>query len=213
MAADSQHASAEPGPRRDFLVLVAGSMAAVGTAIALWPFIESMNPAADTLSAGAPIDIDISALQPGQQITVLWQSKPVFIVSRTATELKTLQEPQLLANLRDPDSNILQQAPYATNWHRSIKPEILVLVGICTHLGCIPKFTPGIGGDLGASWEGGFFCPCHGSKYDLAGRVFRGVPAPYNLPVPPYMFVNDTTLRIGENPPASKFEFSKIEQV
>jgi ubiquinol-cytochrome c reductase iron-sulfur subunit len=156
MAADIQHASAEPGPRRDFLILVAGAMTAVGTAIALWPFLESMNPAADTLSAGAPIDVDISALQPGQQITVLWQSKPVFIVNRTAAELKTLQEPQLLANLRDPESDVLQQAPYATNWHRSIKPEILVLVGICTHLGCIPKFTPGVGGDLGASWEGGF---------------------------------------------------------
>jgi ubiquinol-cytochrome c reductase iron-sulfur subunit len=205
--------SSEAAPRRDFLVLVAGGMAAVGAAAMLWPFIDSLNPAADTLAAGAPIDVDISPLQPGQQITVLWQSKPVFIVNRTAAELGTLQDPKLLADLRDPSSEVLQQAPYAANWHRSIKPEFLVLVGICTHLGCIPKFTPGAVGALGPGWQGGYFCPCHGSRYDLAGRVFKGVPAPYNLPVPPYTFVTDTMLRIGESPPNVKFEFSAIEQL
>jgi ubiquinol-cytochrome c reductase iron-sulfur subunit len=151
-----------PVPRRDFLVLVASGMTAVGAASALWPFIDSLNPAADALAAGAPIDVDISPIQPGQQITVLWQSKPVFIVNRTAAELKTLQDPKLLADLRDPSSQMLQQAPYAANWHRSIKSEYLVLVGICTHLGCIPKFTPGSGGTLGASWQGGYFCPFTG---------------------------------------------------
>ncbi|MGB8842431.1 MAG: ubiquinol-cytochrome c reductase iron-sulfur subunit [Aliidongia sp.] len=211
MATETQDLSAEP-PRRDFLVLVAGAMAATGAAAATWPFIDSMNPAADTLAAGAPIDVDVTPIQPGQQITVLWQSKPIFIVRRIPAELKMLQDPTLLAGLRDPSSLALQQAPYAANWHRSIKPEFLVVVGICTHLGCIPKFMPAPGGELGANWEGGYFCPCHGSRYDLAGRVFKGVPAPYNLPVPPYTFVTDTVIRIGENPPGVKFEFSEIEQ-
>ncbi|MGH7001054.1 MAG: ubiquinol-cytochrome c reductase iron-sulfur subunit, partial [Stellaceae bacterium] len=112
-----------------------------------------------------------------------------------------------------PKSDVLQQPPYATNWHRSIKPEYLVLVGICTHLGCIPEFTPQLGGSLGPAWPGGYFCPCHGSRYDLSGRVFSGVPAPYNLPVPPYHFLNDTTVRIGDNPPNSTFDFDSIEQI
>jgi ubiquinol-cytochrome c reductase iron-sulfur subunit len=172
-----------------------------------------MEPARDTLAAGAPVDIDISHIQPGQQIVVLWRSRPIFIMHRTEDELKTLQSQQDTSQLRDPNSAVLQQPEYAKNWHRSIKPEILVLVGICTHLGCIPGFNPAPGGDLGPSWQGGYFCPCHGSRYDLAGRVFQGVPAPLNLPVPPYNFVSDTVVRIGENPAGSTFDLNSVEQL
>ena len=173
-----------------------------------------MNPAADVLAAGGPIDIDLSKMAPGQQIRVVWRGRPIFVVRRTEQNLKVLREPQLLARLRDPESRQHQQADYAENWHRSIKPEFLVLVGICTHLGCIPDYRPQPGAaDLGANWLGGYFCPCHGSKYDLAGRVFKNVPAPLNLPVPPYRFTADTMLRVGENPPGSTFDFSSIEQI
>ena len=123
-------------------------------------------------------------------------------------------KPLCLDQLADPQSRQRQQPPYADNWHRSVKPEYGVLVGICTHLGCIPNFGPLPNSTQpAANWLGGYFCPCHGSKYDLAGRVFRGVPAPYNLPVPPYHFVNETTIRIGENPPGTNFDFSSILQI
>jgi ubiquinol-cytochrome c reductase iron-sulfur subunit len=171
-----------------------------------------MEPARDTLAAGAPVDIDISHIQPGQQIVVLWRSRPIFIMHRTEDELKKLQA-QDANPLRDVNSTALQQPEYAKNWHRSIKPEILVLVGICTHLGCIPGFIPQPGGELGPSWQGGYFCPCHGSRYDLSGRVFAGVPAPLNLPVPPYTFVSDTVVRIGENPAGSNFDLNSVEQL
>ena len=136
----------------------------------------------------------------------------VSIVNRPPEALKTLQEPELVSRLSDPHSTVLQQPTYAENWHRSVKPELLVLVGVCTHLGCIPSFQPEKG-EVDASWLGGYFCPCHGSKYDLAGRVYSGVPAPYNLPVPPYMFVNDKTLRVGANPSGANFELSDIVQL
>jgi ubiquinol-cytochrome c reductase iron-sulfur subunit len=203
----------DAGSRRDFLVIAANALVGVGAACVAWPLIKSMNPAADVLAAGAPVDIDISSVQPGQQIVVLWRSRPIFIVHRTPDELAKLQTDADRALLRDPDSDNLQQPPYAKNAYRSVKPEYLVLVGICTHLGCIPNFVPAPGGSLGASWPGGYFCPCHGSRYDLAGRVFSGVPAPLNLPVPPYHFVSDTTVRIGENPPDSTFDFGSIEQI
>jgi ubiquinol-cytochrome c reductase iron-sulfur subunit len=172
-----------------------------------------MNAARDTLAAGAPLDVDLSHLQPGQQIVVLWRSRPIFVVNRTAAVLKSLQDTAVLNRLRDPESAVDQQPDYAKNWHRSIKPEYLVLVGICTHLGCIPEFTPQPGGTLGPDWPGGYFCPCHGSRYDLAGRVFQGVPAPYNLPVPPYNFVSNTMVRIGENPSGSSFDLNDVEQL
>jgi ubiquinol-cytochrome c reductase iron-sulfur subunit len=128
--------------------------------------------------------------------------------------LKTLQTPQLVDRLSDPKSQEMQQPPYARNWHRSAKADVGVLVGICTHLGCIPDFLPKPNPTQPvANWPGGYFCPCHGSKYDAAGRVYSGVPAPYNLPVPPYNFVNDTTLRIGENPPNVAWDFASIVQV
>ena len=206
-------AHAEGGTRRDFLVIAANALMGVGAACAAWPLIKSMNPSRDVLAAGAPVDIDISSLQPGQQILVLWRSRPVFIVNRNPDELKQLQTSQDTSLLRDPNSDELQQPPYAKNWHRSIKPEFLVLIGICTHLGCIPEFSPQPGGALGANWLGGYFCPCHGSRYDMSGRVYSGVPAPYNLPVPPHRFINDTTIRIGENPPDSSWDFGSIVQI
>jgi ubiquinol-cytochrome c reductase iron-sulfur subunit len=201
-------------PRRDFLTLVAGALGAVGVASALWPFIDSLEPAADTLAAGAPVDVDLSPVKPGQQITVVWRGHPIWVLRRTDDELKTLQSQADLSLLRDPGSANFQQPKYAQNWHRSIKPEWSVLVGICTHLGCVPNFEPPGGSQqMGPGWPGGYFCPCHGSKYDLAGRVFSGVPAPYNLPVPPYTFLSDSKIRIGENPKGETFELADVEQI
>jgi ubiquinol-cytochrome c reductase iron-sulfur subunit len=207
------HGPADSATRRDFLVLAGSAVAVVGAAVTAWPFIDSLNPAADTIAAGAPIDIDLAPVQPGQQIIVSWRGRPIFIVHRTPDQLKMLQDAKDTSLLSDPDSEVGQQPPYAKNWHRSVNPEYLVLVGICTHLGCIPEFQPGQGGFLGASWPGGYFCPCHGSKYDLSGRVFSGVPAPYNLPVPPYHFPTKTAVRIGENPPDVAWDFSSIVQI
>ena len=203
-----------PSTRRDFLYVMTAAVSGVGAAATMWPLIDQMNPDAATIAAGGPIDIDVSQMQPGQQIVLLWSARPVFIVKRTKAALDGLRDPQLIAGLRDPNSQETQQPSYAVNWHRSIKPEYLVLVGICTHLGCIPKFMPKPDlSDPAPNWPGGFFCPCHGSKYDLAGRVFTGVPAPYNLPVPPHRFPDDKTLRVGENPADSSFDFNSILQV
>lgn len=186
----------------------------MGLAAALVPFIAQMNPDASTLAAGGPVDFDVSKMAPGQQVMVRWRSRPVFIVRRPAAALRTLQDPTLVGQLADPDSQQDQQPPYADNWHRSVKPEYAVLVGICTHLGCIPGFFPQPSpSQPAANWVGGYFCPCHGSKYDLAGRVFKGVPAPYNLPVPPYHFVSDTMIRIGANPPGVAWDFDAIAQI
>ena len=204
----------EEPSRRDFLYIATGTVAAVGAVATLVPLVNQMNPDASTLAAGGPIDLDISKIEPGQQVVVRWRERPVFVFHRTPETLKTLQDKQLTSQLADPNSQQLQQAPYATNWHRSIKPEFGVLVGICTHLGCIPLFYPQPNATTPvADWPGGYFCPCHGSKYDPAGRVFSGVPAPYNLPVPPYTFVSNTTIRIGENPSGSNWDFSSIRQL
>ncbi len=212
--APAGHPADEPenGPRRDFLMMATATMAAAGTVIALIPFIDQMNPAKDVLAAGGPLDVDLSKIQEGEQLLVKWRGRPIFVLRRTQKMLATLKEPSLIARLRDPNSERLQQPKYAENTDRAIKPEYAVLVGICTHLGCIPELHPKPG-DLGADWPGGYFCPCHGSKYDFAGRVFRGVPAPLNLPVPPYHFVTDTTLRVGENPKGSNFALSDVEQI
>jgi ubiquinol-cytochrome c reductase iron-sulfur subunit len=207
--------SSGPEPtRRDLLSLIATAGAAIGAGAIAWPLIDSMDPSADVIAAGAPIDIDISKLAVGQQIVVLWRGAPMLIVNRSPEALKTLQEPNLVSRLADPGSAVHQQPPYAENWHRSVKPEFAVLVGICTHLGCLPGYMPNPDPTTPApGWPGGYFCPCHGSKYDLAGRVYTGVPAPYNLPVPPYNFINDKTLRIGENPAGTTFELTSIVQM
>jgi ubiquinol-cytochrome c reductase iron-sulfur subunit len=203
-----------PGTRRDFLYIATAAVGAFGAAATLVPLLDQMEPDASTLAAGGPVEIDISKVAPGQQVIARWRNRPIFIVNRPPAVLKILQEKKMADRLADPQSAQHQQPPYAQNWHRSIKPEFGVLVGICTHLGCIPLFYPDPNATQPATdWLGGYFCPCHGSKYDLAGRVFEGVPAPYNLPVPPYRFMNDKTLRIGENPPNTQFDFASIQQI
>ena len=209
----SHGGGAEP-TRRDFLTLLALSGAAVGAGAIAWPFIDSMQPAADTLAAGEPIDIDVSKLAPGQQIVVVWRGKPIFIVHRTPEGLRTLQDAKLIHNLSDPNSKTLQQPSYAENWHRSVDPTFAVMVGICTHLGCVPTFYPNMSAtDPAPNWPGGYLCPCHGSKYDLAGRVYSGVPAPYNLPVPPYHMASEKMVRIGENPTGQTFDLNSVVQI
>ena len=200
--------------RRDFLFLVTGAAAAIGVGATAWPFIDQMEPSADTLAAGAPVDVDLTALAHGQMIRIRWRGAPIFIVSRPQKALDRLKDKAILVELRDPDSRVRQQPPYADNWSRSARPQLGVYVGICTHLGCIPQFLPEPNATTPVeNWPGGFFCPCHGSKYDLAGRVYSGVPAPYNLPVPPYRFVEDTKLRIGENPEGVSFDMSSVVQM
>lgn len=202
------------GTRRDFLFIATAMVGAVGAAATLVPLIDQMNPDASTLAAGGPVDIDISKIEEGSQIMVRWRQRPIWIYHRSKQALDMLQSAQDTSLLADPNSAEPQQAPYATNWHRSIKPEYGILVGICTHLGCIPLFYPQPSANVPvANWIGGYFCPCHGSKYDAAGRVYSGVPAPYNLPVPPYRFLNDTTVRIGENPADSAWNFDSIRQL
>ncbi len=213
-SAASSAGNPEEHSRRDFLYIATGTVAAVGAAATLVPLVAQMNPDASTLAAGGPVDLDISKIEPGQQVVVRWRERPVFVFHRTPDTVKSLTDPKLLAILADPTSEQEQQAPYATNATRSIKPELGVLVGICTHLGCIPLFYPQPSSSTPvADWPGGYFCPCHGSKYDAAGRVFSGVPAPYNLPVPPYTFASDTTIRIGQNPSGSNWDFGAIRQL
>jgi ubiquinol-cytochrome c reductase iron-sulfur subunit len=204
---------AEPR-RRDLLTLIASVGAAIGLGAIAWPLIDSMNPSADVLAAGAPMDIDLSKIEPGQQIVVLWRGAPILIVHRTPAALQTLQAPVQISLLSDPSSTAHQQPAYAENWHRSVKPDYAVMVGICTHLGCLPTYMPKPDATTPApNWLGGYFCPCHGSKYDLAGRVYKGVPAPLNLPVPPYSFADEKTLRLGEDPPGQTFELSSVVQM
>ena len=186
-----------PGRRR-FLTAATTVVGGVGVAFALVPFISSMQPSAKARAAGAPVRADISKLEEGQMIRVKWRGKPVWVVKRTPDMLGTL--PGLGDKLRDPESLESEQPEYAQNEVRSIKPEILVLIGICTHLGCSPTYRPDIApADLGADWQGGFFCPCHGSTFDIAGRVYAGVPAPTNLPGPPHRYLSDTEILIGED--------------
>lgn len=183
--------------RRWFLIGSTAAVGAVGAAAVAVPFVKAWNPSARAKAAGAPIKVDISKLSPGERVIAEWRSKPIWIVRRTEQSLADLQK--LDGSLRDPKSEMEQQPTYAQNSHRSIKDEYLVLVGLCTHLGCSPTYRPELGAqDLGGdSWLGGFFCPCHGSKFDLAGRVFQGVPAPYNLEVPPHFYEDENTIVIG----------------
>jgi ubiquinol-cytochrome c reductase iron-sulfur subunit len=202
------------GTRRDFLTLIAGAGAAFGGAAIGWTLIDSMEPSADVIAAGAPNDVDLTPLAPGQQIVVLWRGSPIFVVRHTPEMVQTLREPSLLSRLVDPNSEVMQQPPYAQNWHRSINTEFTVLVGICTHLGCLPGYLPSPSASYPvANWPGGYLCPCHGSRYDLVGRVFQGMPAPYNLPVPPYHFPTPKTLRIGENPLGETFALTTVVQM
>lgn len=186
--------------RRRFLTAMTTVMGGIGAAFVAYPFLASWAPSEKARALGAPVEVDISKIEIGQKITVAWRGQPVFIVHRSSESLKTL--PSVVRNLRDPESLESVQPIYAKNEYRAIRQDILVLIGICTHLGCVPLFKPELG-SIEAGWEGGFFCPCHGSKYDMAGRVYKGVPAPLNLPVPPYKFVSDTVLMIGDDSGAS----------
>ena len=186
--------------RRTWLIATgcAGCVAAGGAAV---PFVDSLAPSAKARAEGGPVDVDISSLRPSEKLTVLWRGQPVWILHRTPAMLESLNETQSL--VADPDSQrtAFPTPVWAQTQWRSIKKEYLVVVGICTHLGCSPvdRFTPGPQPSLPSDWDGGFLCPCHGSMFDLAGRVFKNMPAPDNLVVPPYMYVTDARLRIGEH--------------
>ncbi len=173
---------------------------AVGAGYVVYPFLAAWAPSEKAKAAGAPVEADISKLEPGQMLRVKWRGKPVWIVYRTDQNIKDL--PSLDAELADPASDDTGQQPeYCKNPSRAIKDKYLVAVGICTHLGCSPTYRPDLGAaDLGGdAWKGGFFCPCHGSKFDLAGRVYSGVPAPKNLEIPPYHYLSDTTILVGSD--------------
>jgi len=182
--------------RRHFLTVATVATAAAGAAFVAVPFLASWKPSARAKAMGAPVELDISRLEPGGLVKVEWRGKAVFVVRRTPELLATLKASEGV--LRDPGSLESEQPEFAKNPERALKPEYLVVVGVCTHLGCAPldKFTPG-DVSVSADWIGGFFCPCHGSKFDMSGRVYRDVPAPTNLPVPPYRFVSDTRILIG----------------
>lgn len=183
--------------KRRFLTAATSVVGAVGVGFAAVPFLASWQPSTRAKAAGAPVEADISKLEPGQLLRVKWRGKPVWVVRRTDQNLKDLE---VMSGLADPASDLPQQPEYAQNYHRSRKPEVLVAVGICTHLGCSPTFRPELApADLGADWKGGFFCPCHGSKFDLSGRVFAGLPAPTNLVIPPYKFLSDDLILVGED--------------
>jgi ubiquinol-cytochrome c reductase iron-sulfur subunit len=182
--------------KRRFLIAATTVVGGVGAVYTAVPFLASWLPSERAKAAGAPVEADISKLEAGQMIRVQWRGKPVWMVRRTEEMLEAL--PTLDDRLRDPESLEPQQPTYCQNEARSIKPEILVLVGICTHLGCSPGFVPeALPQPYDAEWKGGFFCPCHGSKFDLAGRVYKGVPAPINLEVPPHKYVSDTLVLVG----------------
>ena len=186
--------------KRRFLTSATSVVGAVGVGFVMVPFLSSWMPSARAKAAGAPVDVDISKLEDGQLVRVLWRKKPVWIFKRdkdTVARLDTLND-----ILVDPNNEEPQQPDYAKNKWRSINPEIAVIIGICTHLGCSPTYRPEVGAaDLGGDeWQGGFYCPCHGSKFDLAGRVYKNTPAPINLAIPPYHFVSDTLIRLGVDP-------------
>lgn len=182
--------------RRHFLTVATAVTGLVGVGAVAIPFLSSLKPSARAQALGAPVEVAVASMQPGEMIRVLWRGKLVYVLRRSAAMLERL--PECIDQLRDPNSEVVEQQPnYAANDYRSVRPEFLVVLGICTHLGCAPledfEVRPG------ESWCGGFFCPCHGSKFDLAGRVYKGVPAPKNLRIPPYRFVRDDLILIGQD--------------
>ncbi|PHS73765.1 MAG: ubiquinol-cytochrome c reductase iron-sulfur subunit [Cycloclasticus sp.] len=184
--------------RRLFLTAAATTITGVGAAYVAVPFLASMNPSDRAKAAGAPVEADISKLEEGQLIRVEWRGKPVWVLKRTQTVIAQLEG--MTDKLRDPDSNESEQPESCKNITRSIKPEIFLAVGICTHLGCSPTFRPDVAPeDLGPDWKGGFFCPCHGSRFDYSGRVYSSVPAPLNLVVPPHQYLTDSRILIGSD--------------
>lgn len=189
--------------RRRFLIGATSVVGGVGVVGAAVPFVASWNPSAKAEAAGAPVTVNVSKLEPGQQMTVEWRGKPVWIIRRTQEMLDNIEK--LNDKVKDPQSEEASQQPsYIEGIYRALKPEYAVLVGICTHLGCVPSYRPEVApADLGDSWLGGLFCPCHGSRYDLAGRVYDAQPAPLNLEVPPYRYDDESTMTIGLDPEAA----------
>lgn len=187
--------------RRQFLKFIVSSLSIVGALFAFWPFVKSMQPGKKAQSASAPISVDIKNLLPNEKITVTWQGMPIYIIRRTKNQITDLEKDE--PYLRDPNSKYSRQPDNAENDFRSINKDIFVVVAICTHLGCSPTYKPEQA-SVDKDWEGGFFCACHGSKFDLAGRVFKKVPAPTNLMVPPYYFSNKDTIVIGADKPGDE---------
>jgi ubiquinol-cytochrome c reductase iron-sulfur subunit len=197
MSTEENNASSVNLQRRKILTGATGVVGATGATFLAVPFVSSWQPSEKAKAAGAPVNADVSQLQPGQMLTVSWRGKPVWVVRRTPEMVNGLAP--LEDGLRDPASESSIQPDYCKNQSRAINSEYLVVVGICTHLGCAPLYRPAIGSpDVGADWQGGFFCPCHGSRFDLAGRVFQSVPAPTNLEIPPHHYLSGSIIRIGE---------------
>jgi ubiquinol-cytochrome c reductase iron-sulfur subunit len=200
-----------PDPlRRRILTAATAGLAAVGAAATAIPFVRSWLPSESARALGSPVQIDISKLKPGTLMTTQWRKRPVWVLHRLPEQIARL--PSLSGRLKDPLSRQPQQSPDLAHWNpiqRSIRPEYLLVVGICTHLGCIPKYRPDPDeATLGANWPGGFFCPCHGSRYDLAGRVMDGSPAPLNLPVPPHFYKSATTIVTGDLPDGTQGDWA-----
>ncbi len=194
----SNQGKVDCGRRR--LVVATAAVGGVGAVAALVPFVSSLLPSERAKAAGAPVEVDVSKLESGQMITVEWRGKPVWIINRTQAMLDTL--PKLSDQMADPNSEVKSQQPeYAANLNRSVKENLLVVVGICTHLGCSPtsKFKPGAEEGMPSDWLGGFLCPCHGSTFDFAGRVFKAKPAPTNLEIPPHVYLSDARILIGDD--------------
>jgi len=184
--------------KRRFLIAATTAVGGVAAAATAVPFVMSMLPSQRAKAAGAPVEADISKVEPGMLVAFEWRGKPVWVVNRTKEMLDLLGKHD--DALRDPQSNEPQQPSYCKNATRSIKPQYLIAIGICTHLGCSPTYRKDVGApDLGADWPGGFFCPCHGSRFDLAARVFKDVPAPLNLEIPPHKYLSDSRILIGED--------------
>lgn len=185
--------------RRHFLVAATATVGVVGAGLAAWPFIAAWRPSGKARALGSPVQLKVNRIEPGRQVTVTWRGQPVWVLHRTPQMLERMSDKQWLQKLRDPDSTVETQQPaYARNATRSLRPELLVAVGLCTHLGCVPKFRPEVASkDLGPDWPGDYYCPCHGSRFDLAGRVTKSVPAPTNLVVPPHRYLDPDTVEIG----------------
>jgi ubiquinol-cytochrome c reductase iron-sulfur subunit len=190
------------GGRRRFLTAATSAVGGVGVVAVVWPFLASLRPSAKAQALGAPVSADISKIEEGQQVTFIWRGQNIWVLNRTKDMLDSLAK--VTDMLSDPNCEQDQQPKYCKNQARSIKPEYLVMQGKCTHLGCSPTFKPEHPApEIDANWQGGYFCPCHGSKYDLAGRVFKNMPAPLNMPVPPHRYVTDTLIIIGEDQEAA----------